>query len=146
MTTNVGLLGNAAHTLCESELHLSLHVSAHTRLVLESPLERNWAPASLPQWTKDVLVIDCETTVGLDQKLNFGFYRWSKLQPDGHYACLEGGILHRNDLGNDAVMLLRQFAHTHKAHVAPGNSTKILVMSRDEFVDGPLWDIIMAGG
>ena len=146
MTTNVGLLGNAAHTLCESELHLSLHVRAHTRLVLESPLERNWAPASLPQWTKDVLVIDCETTVGLDQKLNFGFYRWSKLQPDGHYACLEEGIFHRNDLGNDAVMLLRQFAHTHKAHVAPGNSTKILVMSRDEFVDGPLWDIIMAGG
>lgn len=92
------------------------------------------------------MVIDCETTVGLDQKLNFGFYRWCKLQPDRHYACMEEGIFHRNDLGNEAVMLLCEFAHTHKAHVVPGNSTEILVMSRDEFVDGPLWDIIMAGG
>ena len=108
--------------------------------------QSDWAPTSLPQWAKDVLVIDCETTIGLDQKLNFGFWRWCKLQPDGHYACLEEGIFYRNDLDNNAIKLLREFARTHKADVAPGNSTKMLIMSRDEFVNGPLWDIIMAGG
>ena len=37
---------------------------------------------------------------------------------------------------------LRKFARTHKADVAQATPSKISVMSRDEFVDGPLWNII----
>jgi len=123
--------------ICGPELHLPVYVRAHTRMALESPRKSGWEPKSLSQWAKDLLAIDCETTIGLDQKLNFGFWRWCKLQPDGHYACQEEGIFYRNDLDNNAIKLLREYARTHKADVAPGNSTKMLIMSRDEFVNGP---------
>ena len=69
----------------EPELHLPVYVRAHTRLALESPRKSGWEPKSLSQWAKDLLAIDCETTIGLDQKLNFGFWRWCKLHG---YACI----------------------------------------------------------
>src|SRR6266404_8396934 len=103
------LHGSEALMIFEPELHLPIYVRAHTRLALESPRKSGWEPKSLPQWAKDLLAIDCETTIGLDQKLNFGFWRWCKLQPDGHYACQEEGIFYRNDLDNNAIKLLREY-------------------------------------
>jgi hypothetical protein len=129
-----------------TEIDLDIFVRAHTRVLTLDPDEQKSQPKQLPQWAEHALVIDVETTIGLGQKLNFGFYRWCKLQPDGHYACEEEGIFHNNGLDNRAMNRLHEFARTHKAHVAHDNSSKILVMSRDQFVEGPLWDIIMAGG
>lgn len=129
-----------------SEIDLDIFVRAHTRLLADHPDGQERQPKLLPQWAEHALVIDVETTIALGQELNFGFYRWCRLQPDGHYACEEEGIFHRNGLDNRAVKSLREFARTHKAHVAHGYSSKMPVMSRDQFVDGPLWDIIMAGG
>jgi hypothetical protein len=100
---------------------------------------------ALPQWAKYALVVDCETTTTLDQKLTIGFARWVELL-DGCYICQEEIIFYGNDLEDNAVQLLRKFARTHKADVEPGYPTKMSVMSRNEFVNGPLWNIIQAGG
>src|SRR5262249_10876675 len=95
-----------------------------------------WQPKPMPQWARHALVLDTETTRTLEQELNFGFAQWCELDPSRDiYASQEEYIFHRNNLDPQSVKLLREFARKHK----------LGIMSRDEFVNGPLWDAVMAG-
>lgn len=131
----------------ENELYLPIYVRAYARVVEEKPRfgsgKREPEP---PRWARTALVIDFETTTNLEQQLNFGWYRWCELQPDGNYVCVEEGICYANDLDRKSVRLLHEFCHKKKADAAPGEARQIKLFTRDEFVDGPLWDIIRAGG
>jgi hypothetical protein len=134
-------------TMADEDIDLDIFVRCYSRRPLQAPApaKRISEEALMPQSAKDILVLDCETTTGLDKKLNFGFWRWCRLQPDGYYACLEEGIFYRNDLDKKSVRLLCEFARK-KPDVALGGERKMLMMSRDEFVNGPLWNIFQAGG
>lgn len=119
----------------ETDLHIPIFVRAHARLA-DPPRRREWQPKPMPQWARHALVLDTETTRTLDQELNFGFAQWGELDPSRDiYVSQEEYIFHRNNLDPKSLKLLREFARKHR----------LGIMSRDEFVNGPLWDAVTAG-
>jgi hypothetical protein len=130
------------------ELRLPVYVRAHTRVVEEEkphPTRKTNEPEP-PRWAHTALVLDFETTTNLEQQLNFGFYRWCELQADGTYVCVEEGVCYSNALDRKSLRLLGDFCRKHKADMPRRETKRIKLFTRNEFVNGPLWDIIRAGG
>ena len=98
-----------------------------------------------------VLVLDTETTIGPEQALLFGFYRFAKIIWDKdtgpRAVCLEEGIVHADDLAvsrPEEYSLLFTYANSRKpdvdpAHLVPGTDeparSDLRMLSRRDFID-----------
>lgn len=95
------------------------------------------------KWANFALVLDCETTIDIRQDLTFLWWRFCELK-DGAYVCQQEGVVYRDNLPEESVQLIRDFAR-RKADVENGCPEDIRVESRTEFVDGEFWEALRAG-
>jgi len=77
-----------------------------------------------------MLVFDTETRIDHTQALMFGSYRFID-----QGACVEEGLIVGDDLSDQERAILADYASTRRADVARGESTRLRIRSRREFLD-----------
>jgi hypothetical protein len=77
-----------------------------------------------------VFVFDTETRTDQTQRLTFGSYR---IIVAGE--CREEGLIYADDLSREEMRVLQAYVETHRADTVAGESPKLLLLSRSEFVD-----------
>jgi hypothetical protein len=97
-------------------------------------------------WPDNALVWDTETTLDLEQKLNFGIWRFCELQ-DGVYVSLQEGIFYGDGLPTKDVHKIVRYAKSRLAdRLVPGADRELVVLTRSEFVERVFWESVRAGG
>jgi hypothetical protein len=100
-----------------------------------------------------ILVLDCETTIGPEQALLFGCYRYYRLtwhQNGPELTCMAEGFFHADDLAHrDALgyRRLREYTRRNGASVAsvPGAARRLKLQQRGQFVQRVLLRALDAG-
>jgi hypothetical protein len=96
-------------------------------------------------WPDNALVWDTESTLDLDQKLNFGIWRFCELQ-DRIYVPVQEGIFYRDDLPAKDVHTIVRYAKSKLADgLVPEADRELVVHTRSEFVERILWWSVRAG-
>ena len=96
-------------------------------------------------WPDNALIWDTESTLDLDQKLNFGIWRFCALQ-DGVYVPLQEGIFYRDGLPAEDVHKIVRYAKTKSADkLVTGSGRELVVVTRSEFVERVFWESVRAG-
>jgi len=96
-------------------------------------------------WPDHALVWDTESTLDLEQKLNFGIWRFCELR-DGAYVPLQEGIFYRDELPAKDVQRIIAYAKTRLAdRLVPGADRELVVRTRSEFVERVFWESVRAG-
>jgi len=120
-----------------------IFVRVHTRVKNEEP--RGDSEGKLAdKWANFALVLDCECTLDIRQDLTFLWWRFCELK-DGKYVCQLEGVVHHDNLPEESVQLIHDYARDKRADAEDGCPEDILVQSRTEFVDGEFWEAIQAG-
>lgn len=127
------------------DLHLRAHVivSGNKR---KHPRKSAGTASRPPKlWPDYALVWDTETTLDLEQKLNFGVWRFCKLE-DGDYVSLQEGIFYRDGLSAKDVQTILRYAQNKLADgIVPEADRELVVLTRAEFVERVLWESVRAG-
>jgi hypothetical protein len=96
-------------------------------------------------WPDNALVWDTETTLDLEQKLNFGVWRFCKLE-DSDYVSVQEGIFYRDGLpANDAQKVVRYAKNKLADRLVPEADRELVVLTRSEFVERVFWESVRAG-
>lgn len=90
------------------------------------------------------VVIDTETATDASQRLHFGVWRYYRDRPDGTRGrfCVEEGIFYADELPErypEGFAVLQAYFECHSADVAPGQDTRLRLLSRSDFVEQVLW-------
>jgi hypothetical protein len=126
------------------DLYLRAHivVSGNEGEQEEQSQKRSRSPKLWPDYA---LVWDTETTLDLDQKLNFGVWRFCQLQ-DGEYVPVQEGVFYRDDLDDKDVGTIRAYAQNHLADgLIKGADTDLTMLPRSAFVERIFWEAVRAG-
>jgi len=96
-------------------------------------------------WPHYALVWDTETTIDLEQRLNFGVWRFCKLE-DKEYVSLQEGIFYRDGLPAKDIQTIRTYTRKNVAGgLASKADSQLLTLSRAEFVQRIFWESVRAG-
>jgi hypothetical protein len=96
-------------------------------------------------WPDYALVWDTESTLDLEQRLNFGIWRFCELQ-DGDYVSLQEGIFYRDGLPAKDVRKVVRYAKNRLAdRLVPEADRELVVLTRSEFVERVFWESVRAG-
>ncbi len=88
---------------------------------------------------------DTETTLGLKQTLNFGIWRFCKLQGT-EYVAVQEGIFYRDGLASRDIHTILNYKQKHLADgLAIGTDPQLNVLSRAQFVERVFWESVRAG-
>ena len=104
------------------------------------------ASSRIPKlWPDNALVWDTESTLDLEQRLNFGIWRFCKLE-DGDYVSLQEGIFYRDGLPTKDVHKVVRYAKNKLAdELVPEADRELVVLTRAEFVERVFWESVRAG-
>jgi hypothetical protein len=95
-----------------------------------------------PDW---VLIVDTETSTGVEQALLYGAYRFCAQTPEGHLVCMEEGLIYADDLGERdpaGLAVLRAYVRRRRADVDPvpyDAARDLKLRSRTGFAEQVLW-------
>jgi len=96
-------------------------------------------------WPDNALVWDTESTLDLEQKLNFGVWRFCELR-EGNYVSLQEGIFYRDALPAKDVQKIIGYAKNRLAdRLVPGADRELVVLTRSDFVERIFWESVRAG-
>ena len=96
-------------------------------------------------WPDYALVFDTETTIDLEQTLNFGVWRFCQLQ-GAEYVAVQEGIFYRDGLTEEDVQTILKYAKKHLANeLVNGAEPELRVLSRADFVEKVFWESVRAG-
>ena len=96
-------------------------------------------------WPDHALVWDTETTLDLEQRLNFGIWRFCELR-DGVYVSLQEGIFYRDGLpAKDVQPIVRYAKNNLGDRLVVGADRELVVLTRSEFVERVFWESVRAG-
>jgi hypothetical protein len=107
------------------------------------PLPAGKAPHKPSRWRQPysaMLVLDTETRIDHTQALTFGSYRFID-----QGACVEEGLIVGDDLSEHERAMLTEYASTHRADVARGESARLKLRSRREFIDRVFFPLVYKG-
>jgi len=125
-----------------------LYLRAHTVVSQnEKKEEKQSSNHSLPVelWPEYALVWDTETTLDLDQTLNFGVWRFCEVQ-GADYVAVQEGIFYRDGLPNRDIRTILAYQREHRANgLVNGVEPELAVLSRAEFVERIFWESVRAG-
>jgi hypothetical protein len=108
----------------------------------ENTRKRSSHPKPWPDYT---LVWDTETTLDLQQTLNFGVWRFCQLQGT-EYVAIQEGIFYRDGLAPKDIQTIRAYKKKHFAGgLVNGADRELNVLSRAEFVERVFWESVRAG-
>jgi hypothetical protein len=126
------------------DLYLRAHVvvCGNTSDEAEQSPQRTRSPKLWPDYA---LVLDTETTLDLEQTLNFGVWRFCHLQAT-EYVAVQEGIFYRDGLSRKD---LRTILASRRDHLAVGlihnADRELAVLSRAVFVERIFWESVRAG-
>src|ERR1700722_9385957 len=87
-------------------------------------------------WPDNALIWDTESTLDLEQRLNFGIWRFCELR-DGAYVPLQEGIFYRDELPAKDVQRIIAYAKTRLAdRRVPGEDGELIVATRADLFGG----------
>jgi hypothetical protein len=126
------------------DLHLRAHVVVSDGK--RARARKSKASSRTPKlWPDNALVWDTESTLDLEQRLNFGIWRFCKLQ-DGVYVSLQEGIFYRDGLPAKDVHKVVRYAKNRLAErLVPEADRELVVLTRSEFVERIFWESVRAG-
>jgi hypothetical protein len=103
------------------------------------------SPRTPKLWPDHALVWDTESTLDLEQRLNFGVWRFCELR-DGAYVPVQEGIFYRDHLPAKDVHKIIGYAKTRAAdRLVPGADRELVVLTRSDFVERVFWESVRAG-
>jgi hypothetical protein len=96
-------------------------------------------------WPHYALVWDTETTLDLEQRLNFGVWRFCKLEHK-EYVPLQEGIFYRDGLPAKDIQTIRTYIQNNVADsVVPKADSQLVILTRAAFVERIFWESVRAG-
>ncbi len=96
-------------------------------------------------WPDNALVWDTESTLDLEQRLNFGVWRFCELQ-DGDYVSIQEGIFYRDGLPAKDILEVVRYAKNKLAdRLVQKADRELVVLTRSEFVERVFWESVRAG-
>jgi hypothetical protein len=124
-----------------------LYMRAH--VVVSGEKKQEGAPRSPKRtpklWPDYALVWDTETTLDLEQKLNFGVWRFCRLR-GAAYVTVQEGIFYDDDLSAQNVQTVLAHAQEHLADaLINGADRQLSVLARSEFIERVFWEAVRAG-
>ncbi len=126
------------------DLHLRAHivVSGQASEEADNLTKRS---RSRKLWPDYALVFDTETTLDLEQRLNFGVWRFCE-HHGGEFVTIQEGIFHRDGLDAKDVRTILAYARKHVGEgLVKGADVELTVLSRSAFVERVLWESVRAG-
>jgi hypothetical protein len=126
------------------DLYLRAHVvvSGDSGKAAEQPAKRSRSPKLWPDYA---LIWDTETTLDLEQTLNFGVWRFCELR-GSEYETIQEGIFYADSLAQKEIEKLLAYSKTHLAdELIRGADPHLPVLSRAEFVERIFWESVRAG-
>ena len=126
-----------------------LYLRAHTVVpgddTTEQENELAKSPRSVKLWPDSALVWDTETSLDLQQTLNFGVWRFCELR-DNEYVAVQEGLFYRDGLPSKDIETILAYKQKHLANrLAEGAHTELAVLSRAAFVEKVFWESVRAG-
>ncbi len=123
-----------------------LYLRAHIVPEKASDQKKGLTTRSRPRkWPEYALVFDCETTLDLNQTLNFGIWRFCQLQ-DKEYVVIQEGIFYRDGLATKDIDAIRTYwAKQLSGRPASGPTLAPKAVPRAEFVERIFWESVRAG-
>ena len=94
-------------------------------------------------WPDFALVWDTETTLDLEQKLNFGVWRFCQLQGT-EYVTVQEGIFYRDGLDPTDIQTIVAYKQKADRSLKPADP-ELIVLSRSAFVERVFWESVRAG-
>ncbi|HXB98934.1 MAG TPA: hypothetical protein VNU74_00955, partial [Terriglobales bacterium] len=126
------------------DLHLRAHVVVSGGRKARAK-KRKKSQRTPKLWPDYALVWDTESTLDLEQRLNFGIWRFCELQ-DGDYVSLQEGIFYRDGLPAKDVRKVVRYAKNRLAdRLVPEADRELVVLTRSEFVERVFWESVRAG-
>ncbi len=96
-------------------------------------------------WPDYALVWDTETTLDLEQTLNFGVWRFCQLQGT-EYVAVHEGIFYRDGLAAKDIQTILTYKKAHLADgLLRGADQELTVLPRAEFIERIFWESVRAG-
>lgn len=96
-------------------------------------------------WPDYALVWDTETTLDLEQTLNFGVWRFCRLE-GSEYVAVQEGIFYRDGLAPIDVQTILDYKKHHLAdRLVSGADEDLLVLPRAKFIERVFWESVRAG-
>jgi hypothetical protein len=126
------------------DLYLRAHivVCGDTEEQAEQPPKRSRSPKLWPEYA---LVWDTETSLDLEQTLNFGVWRFCQLRGT-EYVAVQEGIFYRDGLAPTDIQTILAYTQNHLAdHLLGGFDPELTVLSRAAFVEKVFWESVRAG-
>ena len=128
------------------DLYLRAHVVIHPETKTQEQEEAKAKRSRSPKlWPDFALVWDTETTLDLEQTLNFGVWRFCQLQGT-EYVAVQEGIFYCDGLTEEGVQKIIKYARKHRASGLKNDAEpELKVLSRAEFVERIFWESVRAG-
>jgi hypothetical protein len=126
------------------DLYLRAHtvVPGDTSEQAQEPAQRSRSPKLWPDYA---LVWDTETSLNLEQTLNFGVWRFCQLEGD-EYLAVQEGLFYRDGLAQEDVDTILAYQKTHQVDALVGGANaELAVLSRAAFVEKVFWESVRAG-
>jgi hypothetical protein len=126
------------------DLYLRAHVvvSSDTEVQAKQPAKRSRSPKLWPNYA---LIFDTETSLDLEQTLNFGVWRFCQLQ-DAEYIAVREGLFYRDGLDPKDIQTILGYTRRHLADgLANGADRDLTALSRAAFVEKVFWESVRAG-
>jgi hypothetical protein len=126
------------------DLYLRAHivVSGDTEEQEEQSPKRSRSPKPWPDYA---LVWDTETTLGLEQTLNFGVWRFCQFQGT-EYVAVQEGIFYHDGLAREDMERILGYQQKYLAdQLVGGADSELSVLSRSAFVEKVFWESVRAG-
>ena len=99
----------------------------------------------LKPWPDYALVWDTETMLDLEQRLNFGIWRFCQLEGT-EYVAVQEGIFYRDGLSAKDVKTILTYRDKQSAdQLASGADTTLTVLSQAAFIEKIFWESVRAG-
>jgi hypothetical protein len=96
-------------------------------------------------WPDCVLILDTESTLDLEQTLNFGVWRFCQLQ-DTEYVAVQEGIFYRDGLAAKDIQAIITYKRKHlRDELLRGADRELIVLPRAEFIERIFWESVRAG-
>jgi hypothetical protein len=123
-----------------------LYLRAHIVVSRDKSKHEEQPPKRCPRlWPDYALVWDTETTLDLEQTLNFGVWRFCQLQGT-EYVAIQEGIFYRDGLSPKDIRTILAYKQKHLAdHLAAGADPELIALSRAAFVEKVFWESVRAG-
>ena len=124
------------------DLYMRAHVVVSSSANKEAKQQRVKRSRLPKLWPDYALVWDTETTLDLDQTLNFGVWRFCELRRTA-YVAVQEGILYRDGLDRESIETILTYARKRRSDISA--NSELAVLSRGQFVERMFWESVRAG-